>query len=103
MFETAEIVPLIMALIDIASVLAMRTSVEDGLHQCVGAGRFRRACSGSKQTCAPELTTAPGMSTSKPPHAEGMETQMLSRGPALKDALAAATKDVSNNWGSASR
>ena len=91
MFDTAEIVPLTIPLTEMASAFAMQTEVVNGLQHVVGAGNPRRACSGRRQTCAPESTTAPGMSPLKPPQDTGMEMRMSRRGCALKDTLAAAS------------
>ena len=102
MLVTAEIVPLTTASILIASELAMRAGVDEGLQQVVGMGKSLTACLGRRQTCAPESMMAPGMSTSRPPHGNSMVMRISRRGWALKEAFAAVTKGGSKGVGSTS-
>ena len=80
MLETAEIVLSTTCLMEIASAFAIRMGVFAELQQFVEVGNPQSACSGKRQTWAPESTTAPGMSTLKLPYAEGMEMRMSRRG-----------------------
>ena len=96
MFDTAETVPMTTPLTEMVSALAIRTGVLDGSQQFVGVGKPLMACSGSRHTCAPLSTTAPGTSTSKGPMGEGMEIRTSNRGWPLKEPDAAATMGASN-------
>ena len=89
-------------LTEMVSALAIRTGVLEGSQQFVGVGKPLTAYSGSRQTCAPLSTTAPGMSMSKGPEGEGIEMRTSSRGWLLKEFDAAATMGASKCCGSGS-
>ena len=93
--DTAEIVPSTTPMTVMALAFAMWTGVVD-------AGKPRRTCSGSRQTCAPESTTAPGMLMLKPLPDEGMEMRMSRWRCTLKDAFTAAMRGASKGGGSVS-